>query len=237
MKGSRSSAWGVLLMAWCGFLCVGIASSFAGEREWYSPAYQVSVGFHYAGQCNPGTCEGEKVLDLMATVENVVFGHTPTPDFGCWMYQEFSGTMAPQFGHKEGEAAILNVAICPHLSGGGEEPNTIVGRNDDFEINLSILPRQAAEDYFRETGGYGPEVLAPEPLVDTAWMQFQAITPFSNPAIEWENSDGNALVNKWDVIFNVPVWKLQKGENFEIEVPVGDDCGKGTWSIRFVPSD
>jgi len=33
------------------------------------------------------------------------------------------------------------------------------------------------------------------------------------------------------------VWKLHKGENFEIEVPVGDDCGKGTWSIRFVPSD
>jgi hypothetical protein len=68
-------------------------------------------------------------------------------------------------------------------------------------------------------------------------MYFQAMTPFSNPAIEWENSDGNALANKWDVIFNVPVWKLQKGENFEIEVPVADDCGEGRWSIRFVASD
>jgi hypothetical protein len=237
MNGSRSSAECVLLMVWCGFLCVGIASAFAEEREWYSPSYQVSIGFHYAGQCDPGSCEGEEVLDLMATVENVVFGKAPMPDFGCWMYQKISGTMAPKFGHKEGEAAILSVSICPHLSGAGVEPNKIVARNDDFDINLSILPKQAGEDYFRETGGYGPGVLVPETLVDVAWMQFQAMTPFSNPAVEWENSDGNALANKWDVIFNVPVWKLQKGENFDIELPVEDDCGKGAWSIRFVPSD
>ena len=145
--------------------------------------------------------------------------------------------MAGQFGHSEGGAEILNIEMCPHLSGAGEEPNKIVGRNNDFEINLSILPKQAAEDFLRETGGYGPETLVPEPLVDTAWMQFQAITPFSNPAVEWENSDGNGLIDKWAVIFDVPLWKLQKGENFEIEVPVEDDCGKGKWLINFVPLD
>ena len=237
MNGNGLSVRCVFLVAWGVFLFLGIANAGAGEGEWYSPTYQVNIGFHLTSECNPGTCEGEKALDLMATVENVIFGHAPTPEFGCWMYQEFSGTMVGKFGHKEGEAAILSVTICPHLSGAGEEPNKIVGRNDDFEINLSILPEQAAEDSLRETGGYDPETMVPEPLVDLAWMYFQAMTPFSNPAIEWENSDGNALANKWDVIFNVPVWKLQKGENFEIEVPVADDCGEGRWSIRFVASD
>jgi hypothetical protein len=237
MNGNRLSAWFVLLVGWCGFLCHGISSGGAEEGEWYSPTYQVNLGFHYTSQCDPGTCEGEKILDLMSTVENVVFGHTPIPGFGCWMYQKYSGVMAGQFGHGEGEAAILKVEMCPHLSGAGEEPNKIVGRNDDFDINLSILPDQAAEDILRETGGYGPDTLVSEPLVDRAWMHFQAITPFSNPAVEWENSDGNGLVDKWAVVFNVPVWKLKKGENFEIEVPVEDECGKGAWSIRFVASD
>ncbi len=237
MNGGGFAARVVLLGGWCGFLCLGVTNAGAEEGEWYSPPYQVIIGFHYTSQCSPGTCEGEKVFDLMSTVENIVFGHSPVPDFGCWTYQEFSGAKVGQFGHSEGDAEILTIEMCPHLSGAGEEPNKIVGRNDDFEINLSILPRQAGEDFLREREGYGPDTLIPEPLVDMAWMHFQAMTPFSNPAYEWENSDGNGLADKWAVIFDVPVWKLKKGENFEIEVPVEDDCGKGKWVIRFVPLD
>jgi hypothetical protein len=69
-----------------------------------------------------------------------------------------------------------------------------------------------------------------------AWMHFQAMTPFSNPAVEWENSDGNGLVNSWAVVFSVPTWQLKKGQQFEIEVPVEDECGSGKWLIRFLRS-
>jgi hypothetical protein len=236
MRGCGVTARIAFLAVWCVSPALRITSAWGGEGEWYSRPYQITIGFQYTSQCNPGVCEGEKALDLMATVEDITFGHAPIPDFGCWIYEEYSGTMTGTFGHGKGEAAILNVAMCSHLSGSGEEPNRIVGRNDDFDINLSILPEDAARDYLRETGVYGADTLEVEPLVDMTWMHFQAMTPFSNPAVEWENSDGNGLVNSWAVVFSVPTWRLKESQQFEIEVPVEDECGSGKWLIRFLPS-
>jgi hypothetical protein len=233
--GMKNKRLKLLLIIFCLVLCIGVTEAKSKKNQWYSFSYNIELSYHYTSQCNPGYCEGEKILDLVANVYNIAFGHSPAPAFPCWLYQRSGKNMIGQFGHGEGDAKIVTIEMCPHLSGAGEEPNKIVNRNNNFDINLTILPQQAAEDYIREKYGYDEDTLIPKPLVEEVWMQFQAMTPFSNPAVEWENSDGNGLANTWTVFFNVPIWKLKKSEEIKIQIPEGDECGKGVWSIWFSP--
>jgi hypothetical protein len=73
------------------------------------------------------------------------------------------------------------------------------------------------------------------PIAPQVWFQFQAITPFSNPAYEWENSDGNGLNTSLSVFFRVALLELMNGNEIMIEVPEVDECGQGEWNIRFQP--
>ncbi len=205
------------------------------KNQWFSLPYRIEMSYHYSSQCNPGYCEDEKILDLVANVPNVIFGRSPTPSYTCWFYQKSKGNMWPHFGHSDGDAKIVTVEMCPHLSGGGVEPNKIVNRNNNFDINLMILPKEAAREYLREKYGYKDDSLIPEPLVEEVWMQFQAMTPFSNPAVEYENSDGNGVMNTFTVFFNVPLNKLMNSEEITIQVSEPSECGKGDWSIWFHP--
>ena len=214
------------------FLVNGISSE---DSEWYSSVYEINLSYSYSSQCNPGYCEGEKTLELVANIRNIAFGHAPTPTFSCWIYQKMDGNMFPQFGHGDGDAQIAEVEMCPHLSGSGEEPNKITNRNNDFDVNLQIIPKGAEEDLVREMYGYDDDTEIPEPILEQVWFQFQAMTPFSNPAYEWENSDGNGLVHTWSVVFGVPVQQLKKSQEIPVQVPLTDDCGKGEWAIRFRP--
>jgi len=215
------------------FLCYGVVESAPPKKQWHTSVYEIEIRYHYTSQCNPGTCEGEKILTLQANVRNVIFGHSPSPSFPCWFHSRSGGITVPHFGHGEGVAEIVAVEMCPHLSGGGVEPNKIVSRNNNFDINLTILSNEMAEEYQREK--YGEDKLVPTPLVEVVWMQFQAMTPFANPAYEWENSDGNGLVHTFNVFFNVALFKLKKNQDIKINVPEADECGKGEWSIWLRP--
>ena len=225
----------LLFMIPCLVLCFGATEGKSKKNQWYSSSYNIELSYNYTSQCNPGYCEEEKILNLVAQVSNVAFGYSPVPAFPCWIYIRSGKNMLGQFGYGEGEAKIVAVEICPHLSGSGVEPNRIVNRNNNFDINLMILPKEGAEEYIREKYGYDEDDEIPTPSLEEVWMQFQALTPFSNPAVEWENSDGNALANTWTVFFNVPVWKLKQSEEIKIQIPEGDECGKGEWSIWFHP--
>jgi len=122
---------------------IGLCLTQAGPKtqEWHSPLYEIQLSYHYTSQCNPGYCEGEKILEFVANVYNVAFGHSLTPDFPCWYYDSELGVTLPLWGHSDGDAQVTDVEICPHLSGAGVEPQNIVNRNNNFTINLSILPR------------------------------------------------------------------------------------------------
>jgi len=215
----------------------GLGLTQAGPKiqEWHSPPYEIQLSYHYTSRCNPGYCEGEKILEFVANAYNVAFGHSFTPDFPCCYYDSELGVTLPLWGHSEGDAQVTDIEICPHLSGAGVEPQNIVSRNNNFTINLSILPMAIAKDIeeqIREEEGYE---LEPTTIAPQVWFQFQAITPFSNPAYEWETSDGNGLNTSLSVFFRVALLELMNGNEIMIEVPEVDECGKGEWNIRFQP--
>jgi len=226
-----------VLVFLCFLLGFGVTNAGPKIKEWHSPPYEISLEFNYTSRCNPGYCEGEKILELVANINEVAFGHSLSPDFPCWYYDSELGVTMPLWGHSGGDAQIVNVEICPHLSGAGVEPQNIVSRNNNFTTNLSILPTPAAkeiEEQMREEEGYEPE---PTPIAPQVWFQFQAITPFSNPAYEWENSDGNGLSNTFSVFFQVDLPELVDGNMILVEVPLQDECGQGTWIIFFQPKE
>lgn len=130
--------------------CLGFSEAQPKKNQWHSSPYHIQMSYHYSSQCNPGYCEDEKILDLAANVRNVIFEHSPAPSYSCWFYQKSEGNMWPHFGHSDGDAKIVTVEICPHLSGGGVEPNRIVNRNNNFDINLMILPEEAAREYLKK---------------------------------------------------------------------------------------
>ena len=225
-----ASFFGIILSF---FLNYGVVDSTPQKTQWHSSKYEIEISYHYTSQCNPGTCEDEKILILQANVRNVIFGHSPSPSFPCWFHSKSGGMTIPHFGHSEGDAEIVTVEMCPHLSGSGVESNKIVNRNNNFDIYLMILSKEMAEEYQREK--YGDDELVPTPLVEVVWIQFQAITPFSNPAYEWENSDGNGLEHTFTLFFNVALYKLKKSQEIKIQIPEADECGKGEWSIWLHP--
>ena len=110
-----------------------------------------------------------------------------------------------------------------------------MNRNNNFTINLSILPRAIAKDIEEQIQEEEWYELEPTPIAPQVWFQFQAITPFSNPAYEWENSDGNGLNTSLSVFFRVALLELMNGNEIMIEVPEVDECGQGEWNIRFQP--
>ena len=225
----------MLLFSACLFLIPGaeLDDSPPLAQEWHSAVYTIDIGFRFASRCLPGECENARILTLVSSVRNVIFGHSPSPSFPCWFYSRSGSNLTPVFGHGMGKAQIIDVEMCPHLSGGGEEAQRIVGRNNDFKINLMILSHEAAEATLKAKSGYDEEEIVPSPIQKAVWMQFQARTPFDNPAVEWENSDGNGLMNNFGVIFHVYLDDLKENREVRIEVPESDECGEGIWSIQF----
>jgi len=203
------------------------------EEPWHSEPYMIDIAYRFLSRCVPGECEGPSTLTLVASVRNVIFGHSPSPAFPCCLQSRTGSAVMPIFGHGLGSAQIIEVEMCPHLSGGGKEAQPIVSRNNDFEINLMVWPTIAAEEYQMKKYGYDTKDDIPAPIIESAWVQFQALTPFDNPAFEWENSDGNGLLHTFSVIFSIYLDDLKNNRDFGLEVPEADECGEGVWSIHF----
>lgn len=207
-------------------------SSFFDE-PWHSSPYMIDIGYRFSSRCVPGECEDPRTLTLVASVRNAIFGHSPSPEFPCCFQSRTGAVVMPIFGHGTGSAQIIELEMCPHLSGGGTEGQPIVSRNNDFDINLMVLPTIAAEEYQMEKHGYNTKDDIPAPIKESAWMQFQALTPFDNPAFKWENSDGNGLMHHFSIIFSVYLDDLKNNRDIAIEVPEPNECGEGVWSIQF----
>jgi len=203
------------------------------DEPWYSEPYMIDIGYRFSSRCVPGECEDPSTLTLVASVTNTVFEHSLSPAFPCCLQSRTGSVITPIFGHGTGSAHIIEVEMCPHLSGSGKEAQPIVSRNNDFEINLMVWPTIAAEEYQMEKYGYDTKDDIPASIQESVWMQFQALTPFDNPAFEWENSDGNGLMHTFSVIFSVYLDDLKNNRDSGIEVPESDECGQGIWSIQF----
>lgn len=237
----RSNRLQFLLVDFGLVLCLGFFEAKAKTILWYSHPYTIDITLNYTGDCKPMYYEGERVLQLWANVRNVIFGHPLSPSFSCFLYKKVGGSMIPAMGHGDGEARIGKVEMCLHHNGMEVEPQRITKRNDNFNVQLEILPKETAreleyEEFKRKTGEKEDDIPL-QPLVPRVWMKFTASTPFSNPAVEYRNSDGNGVITGFTVFFGVPLTEIMDSKKIiEIEVPYEKNGAKGKWDILVIPA-
>lgn len=69
MKNERSLL--LLIIPWLVF-CFGTTEAKSKKTQWYSSSYNIELSYHYTSQCNPGYCEGEKILELVHPAEEKI---------------------------------------------------------------------------------------------------------------------------------------------------------------------
>jgi hypothetical protein len=211
--------------------------AFADKQIFVSSAdYDITIQLSYTREVSPeGEQGGFSSYTSTGEFKNVRFGPSPSNDFEAWFEKRLSdvaGAPAMQVPQVTGEGTVGPFVIAPAW----EDPNEtiqprITSGPRPFVPNLQVLTFEMAH---RED----PDSMPPVPLVPTVWLRYNESFSIAEPELKWEYP-GFAIgtIEGDGVVFSVPVARLAKGEDLEINVPYENGAAHGEWKIVFWSSE
>jgi len=185
-----------------------------------SPEYIINIYFQSTGDCNPYTG---------ATFRNLSF----TAQFSEFKFiGSYAKGYAAMFGVKDsnykiggrqvhGVGKLMEFNICPDWETEKDKwDNKVTAGPNEFSPYLEMQLESTAMD----TSGIVP-------LVETAFIRFN--TNFGFHTLEFESHIAKGYIENYSFIFDVPLFRAGKGEDFEIEVPFNGESESGKWIVDF----
>jgi hypothetical protein len=185
-----------------------------------SPEYIVNVCFQSTGDCNPYTGATFRSLTFTAQFSDFKFVGSYAKGYAAMFGKKDSNY---KIGGRQvhGVGKLMEFNICPDWETEKDKwDNKVTAGPNEFSPYLEMQLESTAMD----TSGIVP-------LVETAYIRFN--TNFGFHTLEFESHIAKGYIENYSFIFNVSLFKVGKGEDFEIEVPFNGESESGKWIVDF----
>jgi hypothetical protein len=198
------------------------SASFPQQKVVYvsSPEYIVNVYFQSTGDCNPYTGATFRSLTFTAQFSEFKFVGSYAKGYAAMFGVKNSNY---KIGGRQvhGVGKLMEFNICPDWETENDKwDNKVTAGPNEFSPYLEMQPESTAMD----TSGIVP-------LVETAYIRFN--TNFGFHTLEFESHIAKGYIENYSFIFSLPLKKVGKGEDFEIEVPYNGESESGKWIVDF----